>query len=295
MGNVTSSVAARFAFFPPEPPTYEVFRERGGSGRLCLSGLSPERNVEVHLVETKAGNRIVATFWRHPNARFTLLYSHGNAADIGQMLDLFFELRAHLRVNIMSYDYSGYGASTGKPSEFNTYYDIEAVYECLKKEYGIKQEDLILYGQSVGSGPTLHLAARLQKLRGVVLHSAILSGLRVLYPVKVTFWFDIFKNIDKIRHVNCPVFVIHGTADDIVDWTHGKRLWELSKEKYDPLWVKGGGHCNLETYPEYIKHLRKFISNMEKLSLVKQTKQSALPTSTMTESKHNKCLRFGKR
>lgn len=80
-----------------------------------------------------------------------------------------------------------------KPSEFNTYYDIEAVHDCLKKEYGIRQEDLILYGQSVGSGPTLHLATRLQGLRGVVLHGAILSGIRVLYPVKVTFWFDIFK------------------------------------------------------------------------------------------------------
>ncbi|KAM0939120.1 alpha/beta hydrolase domain-containing protein 17B-like [Dioscorea cayenensis subsp. rotundata] len=295
MGNVTSSVAARFAFFPPEPPTYEVFREGGEDGRLCLSGLGVDRNVDVHLVETRAGNRVVATFWRHPSARFTLLYSHGNAADLGQMLDLFLELRAHLRVNIMSYDYSGYGASTGKPSEFNTYYDIEAVYDCLKREYGIKQEDLILYGQSVGSGPTLHLAARLQKLRGVVLHSAILSGIRVLYPVKMTFWFDIFKNIDKIRQVNCHVLVIHGTADDIVDFSHGKRLWELSNEKYDPLWIKGGGHCNLETYPEYIKHLRKFIVSMEKLSLVKSRKQNNPPTSTITEVKHNKCLRFGKR
>ncbi|XP_074563120.1 uncharacterized protein LOC141819767 [Curcuma longa] len=296
MGNVTSSVAARFAFFPPEPATYEVFREGGGAGgegRLRLSGLSPEKNVEVHVVETKAGNRVVATFWRHPAARFTLLYSHGNAADLGQMLDLFHELRAHLRVNIMSYDYSGYGASTGKPSEFNTYNDIEAVFDCLKEEYGIKQEELILYGQSVGSGPTLHLAAQLQKLRGVVLHSAILSGIRVLYPVKVTFWFDIFKNIDKIRLVNCPTFVIHGTADDIVDWTHGKRLWELSKEKYDPLWIKGGGHCNLETYPEYIKHLKKFIGAMEKLS-AKQTKQNSQPPSSIREVKHNKCLRFGK-
>ena len=52
---------------------------------------------------------------------------------------------------------------------------------------------MILYGQSVGSGPTLHLASRSPKLRGVVLHSAILSGIRVLYPVKMTFWFDIFK------------------------------------------------------------------------------------------------------
>ncbi|RRT33124.1 hypothetical protein B296_00056860 [Ensete ventricosum] len=101
MGNVTSSMAARFAFFPPEPATYEVFREGGGEGPLCLSRLPPGKNVEVHLVETKAGNRVVATFWRHPLARFTLLYSHGNAADLGQMLNLFHELRSHLRVNIM--------------------------------------------------------------------------------------------------------------------------------------------------------------------------------------------------
>ncbi|KAI5585695.1 hypothetical protein POPTR_006G188100v4 [Populus trichocarpa] len=290
MGNVTSSVAAKFAFFPPDPPTYDVFRER--DGRLALPGVTADKNMDVHLLETKVGNKIVATFWKHPFARFTVLYSHGNAADLGQMHELFIELRAHLRVNIMSYDYSGYGASSGKPSEFNTYHDIEATYNCLKKDYGIKQEDLIVYGQSVGSGPTLHLASRLQRLRGVVLHSAILSGIRVLYPVKMTFWFDIFKNIDKIRLVSCPVLVIHGTNDDIVDLSHGKRLWELAKEKYDPLWVKGGGHCNLETYPEYIKHLRKFINSMEKISMVKPSKK--LTQNQSIEVKHNKCLRFGK-
>ncbi|KAK7411609.1 hypothetical protein VNO78_03044 [Psophocarpus tetragonolobus] len=292
MGNVTGSVAARLAFFPPEPATYEVSRE--ADGRIVVSGVSGDKNLEAHVLETKGGNKIIATFWKHPFARFTLLYSHGNAADLGQMHDLFLELRAHLRVNIMSYDYSGYGASTGKPSEFNTYYDIEAVYECLKSEYGTKQEDLILYGQSVGSGPTIHLATKLQNLRGVVIHSGILSGLRVLYPVKVTFWFDIFKNIDKIRHVECPVLVIHGTHDEIVDWSHGKRLWELSKEKYDPLWVKGGGHCNLEAFPEYIKHLRKFLNAMEKLSITGETnKQNNQDNSnTKEESKHNKCLRF---
>ncbi|VAI62238.1 unnamed protein product [Triticum turgidum subsp. durum] len=271
MGNVTSSVAARLAFFPPEPATYEVAAAEGGAG-LRMTGVLPDANVDVHALPTRAGTRVVAAFWRYPSARLTLLYSHGNAADLGQMLGLFMELRSHLRVNIMCYDYSGYGASTGKPSEYNTYYDIEAVYDCLKKEYGIGQEDLILYGQSVGSGPTLHLASRLEKLRGVVLHSGILSGIRVLYPVKVTLWFDIFKNIDKIKQVECPVLVIHGTADDIVDFSHGKHLWELAKEKYEPLWVKGGGHCNLETYPEYIRHLRKFVNAMEKLAKERATK-----------------------
>ncbi|GJN39603.1 hypothetical protein PR202_gb28730 [Eleusine coracana subsp. coracana] len=142
-----------------------------------------------------------------------------------------------------------------QPSEENTYADIEAVYQCLETEYGISQEDIILYGQSVGSGPTLHLASRLPRLRGVVLHSAILSGLRVVCHVNFTFCFDIYKNVKKIRKVKGPVLVIHGTDDDVVNWSHGKELWKLAREPYDPLWIKGGGHCNLELYPDFIRHL----------------------------------------
>lgn len=270
MGNVTSSVAARFAFFPPDPPSYKLCID---GGKLYMTNVPRDKYKDVQLVETKEGNRIVTMYLRHPHARFTLLYSHGNAADLGQMHDLLLELRAHLRVNVMSYDYSGYGASSGKATEFNTYADIEAVYDCLRRDYGIRQEDLILYGQSVGSGPTLHLASRLPRLRAVVLHSAILSGIRVLYPVKMTFCFDIFKNIDKIQLVKCPVLVMHGTNDEIVDWSHGKRLWELCKQKYEPLWIKGGGHCNLELYPEYINHLRKFIHAMKTFSAANNFKQ----------------------
>lgn len=139
------------------------------------------------------------------------------------------------------YDYSGYGQSSGKvslssktlwnfvlhlmlmagswravfqpkfsvlqPSEQNTYADIEAAYKCLEESYGTRQEDIILYGQSVGSGPTLDLAARLPKLRAVILHSPILSGLRVMYPVKRTYWFDIYKVIQSL-HRSFTHFII---------------------------------------------------------------------------------------
>lgn len=101
MGNVTGTVAAKFAFFPPEPPTYEVYKEND-DGVLKISGTT-DKSVDVHIVDTKGGNKIVATLWKHPFARFTVLYSHGNAADLGQMRDLFIELRAHLRVNIMRF------------------------------------------------------------------------------------------------------------------------------------------------------------------------------------------------
>lgn len=127
-------------------------------------------------------------------------------------------------------------------SESNTYADIEASYKCLKENYGVRDDQLILYGQSVGSGPTVDLASRTPNLRGVVLQCPILSGMRVLYPVKCTYWFDIYKviywmlilvkyfscwlltcafpcfflqNIDKIGSVACPVLVIH-VSDNII-------------------------------------------------------------------------------
>ncbi|KAF7136086.1 hypothetical protein RHSIM_Rhsim08G0180900 [Rhododendron simsii] len=313
MGGVTSSVAAKLAFFPPSPPSYKLITDEA-TGLLLLDAFPHRENVEVLKLPTRRGTDIVAVYVRYPMATSTLLYSHGNAADVGQMYELFIELSIHLRVYYgialsemevvlkikswvvmyfseivvngdfvgdgftfsiefevqgagslcLRYDYSGYGQSTGKPSEHNTYADIEAAYKCLEESYGAKQEEIILYGQSVGSGPTLDLAARLPRLRAVVLHSPILSGLRVMYSVKRTYWFDIYKNIDKIPFVKCPVLVIHGTSDEVVDCSHGKQLWELSQDKYEPLWVKGGNHCNLELYPDYIRHLKKFVFHVEK-------------------------------
>ncbi|KAL9262068.1 Alpha/beta hydrolase domain-containing protein [Drosera capensis] len=298
MGCSMSNLAAKFAFFPPRPATYEVKkRDDGKYAAVSMAAAVPipqgdDSSLNVHVIETKRGNKIIAFYLRNPYARLTVLYSHGNAADLGQLYDLFVQLKINLRVNLMGYDYAGYGASSGRvstiqlylneclpnvaiiassaPSEANTYADIEAVYGCLQTEYGISQEDLILYGQSVGSGPTLHLAAKLPRLRGVVLHSAILSGLRVLCHVKFSFCFDIYKvtshNIEKIRKVKCPVLVIHGTEDDVVNWLHGNGLWELSREPYEPLWIKGGGHCNLELYPDYIRHLCRFVHEMENIN-----------------------------
>ncbi|KAF5178524.1 Alpha/beta hydrolase domain-containing protein 17B [Thalictrum thalictroides] len=285
MGGVTSSMAAKFAFYPPNPPSYNLIVNES-NGRVGFSNVILKENVDVLKLCTKRGNEIVALYVKNPLASLTVLYSHGNAADLGQMYELFVELSIHLRVNLMGYDYSGYGQSSGKPSEHNTYADIEAAYRCLEEVYATKEEDVILYGQSVGSGPTLDLASRLDRLRAVILHSPILSGLRVMYPVKRSYWFDIYKNIDKIPLVNSPVLIIHGTSDEVVDFSHGKQLWELCKEKYEPLWVTGGNHCNLELYPEYIRHLKKFFSVIEKAPVLKNISeqnadQSDLPRNSI--------------
>ncbi|MCD9645376.1 hypothetical protein HAX54_034232 [Datura stramonium] len=264
MGGAASTIAAKLAFFPPEP-SYQVDLDEG-TQKLKLLGVPQSEKGEVSILQTKKGHYIFAVFVRNKGATMTLLYSHGNAADIGQMFQFFVELSDRLRVNVMGYDYAGYGRSNGEPSEQNTYADIEAVYKCLKEIYEVKEEDIILYGQSIGSGPTLELATKLPQIRGVILQSAILSGLRVMYRIKYSLWLDMYKNIDKIPYVSCPILVIHGTEDEVVDISHGKKLWELSKMKYEPLWVNGGNHCDLQVFPQFFTHLKKFITSVERQS-----------------------------
>lgn len=95
-------MAAKFAFFPPNPPSYKLVTDEL-TGLLLLSPFPHRENVEILKLPTRKGTEIVAMYIRHPMATSTLLYSHGNAADLGQMYELFIELSIHLRVNLMGY------------------------------------------------------------------------------------------------------------------------------------------------------------------------------------------------
>ncbi|KAJ6834425.1 protein ABHD17B-like isoform X1 [Iris pallida] len=92
MGGVTSFMAAKFAFFPPDPPSYTLTED---GGRLSMSGVPTGGGAEVRRLKTRRGNEIVTMYVRNRHAAaeeskgLTLLYSHGNAADLGQLYDLF--------------------------------------------------------------------------------------------------------------------------------------------------------------------------------------------------------------
>nr|GEZ24181.1 protein ABHD17C-like [Tanacetum cinerariifolium] len=100
---MTSSVAARFAFYPPSPPSYMVVvtDDNGGRKKMRLSDVNERENVDVLKVKTKKGTDIVLMFVKNPIAKMTVLYSHGNAADLGQIHELFCQLSVQLKVNIM--------------------------------------------------------------------------------------------------------------------------------------------------------------------------------------------------
>ena len=94
------------------------------------------------------------------------------------------EVAKDLKANLCAYDYTGYGQSKGRASIPDTIADIDAVFQWLLRR-DIDKQDIILYGQSLGSGPTLDLAARERYIGGVVLHAAFASGARVHLPTRL--------------------------------------------------------------------------------------------------------------
>ncbi|MQM17044.1 hypothetical protein Taro_050008 [Colocasia esculenta] len=100
MGAVTSSMAAKFAFFPPTPPSYTL-EEDEETGKLAMSGVPRRENVDVVRIKTKRATDVVAVYIKNPSASLSVLYSHGNAADLAQLYELFSQLSIHLGVNVM--------------------------------------------------------------------------------------------------------------------------------------------------------------------------------------------------
>jgi hypothetical protein len=154
--------------------------------------LAPPRfrggSVEAVKIPTKKGSYCAAIVYKVPeeslngNTR-TIIYSHGNATDIGAMFPLQAILAHSLECNVVSYDYSGYGESGGVAMEANTYTDIVGVYQwTLSNVCGGDESKIVLYGQSVGSGPCCYLGCREDGLGGMILHSPFMSGMRVLTP-----------------------------------------------------------------------------------------------------------------
>ncbi|KAH3834279.1 alpha/beta hydrolase domain-containing protein 17B-like [Dreissena polymorpha] len=263
-----SRIAAKLAFLPPDP-TYSLVHDEANSrysfhltDRAEWQYSQRELDlIEVFQTRTSKGNRISCMYAKcSPNARYTLLFSHGNAVDLGQMSSFYIGLGTRINCNIFSYDYSGYGTSTGKPSEKNLYADIDAAWQSLRSRYGICPQNIILYGQSIGTVPTVDLAARYE-VAAVVLHSPLMSGMRVAFPeTKRTWFFDAFPSIDKVQKITSPVLVIHGTEDEVIDFSHGLAIFERCPRTVEPLWVEGAGHNDVELFGPYLERLKQFVT-----------------------------------
>jgi len=208
------------------------------------------------------GMKISAVHFPNPQAQYTILYSHGNAEDLGNISSVLRQIRDS-GFAVFAYDYQGYGTSQGTASEYNAYRDIEAAYNYLTQQLGVPAKQIIVYGRSVGGGPTIDLASR-QKVGGLVVESSFVSVFRVLTRIPL-LPFDKFVNIDKIGKVRSPVLVIHGKADEVVPFWHGEQLFAAAKQPKFNFWVDRAGHNDLmevagEGYAETWRDFAKMLS-----------------------------------
>jgi abhydrolase domain-containing protein 17 len=188
---------------------------------------------------TADGSNICAYHLSNPDAKYTILVSHGNADDLGHMRSLLYEMRDQ-GYSVFAYDYHGYGLSEGKPSEANTYLDINAAYDYLTTNLHIEPENIILYGYSLGAAVTLDLAVR-KPVAGVILSSAFTTVYRVVthFPILP---FDKFDNLKKIDLLKTPLLMIHGDHDSIVPIWHGRMLYDEANTTKKFYMVENAGH-----------------------------------------------------
>lgn len=133
--------------------------------------------------------------------------------------------------------------------------DVGAVFEATRAAHGLQASDVVLLGQSIGSGPACALAscAAGAGVAGVVLVSPFLSGMRVLQPGWSAWpsWADAFPNHARARRIPRPVLVVHGTRDEVVPWEQGRALCALCPHAAEPLWLEGATHDDVTGRPAY--------------------------------------------
>ena len=207
--------------------------------------------MEVVTLKTSDGLRLLSWYRRAAPGRPTLVYFHGNAGNIESRG---FKVRDYLEqgFGVLLVGYRGYGGNPGKPSEEGLYLDGRAALEFLAAD-GVAADRWVLYGESLGTGIAVQLAAEWAleaPVGAVVLESPFTSlgdAAAFHYPfIPARFLVrDRFQSIDKIAGIRAPVFIVSGENDGIIPAAHGKKLFRAAKDPKEGHWVAGGGHNNL--------------------------------------------------
>lgn len=325
-----SKTAAALAFIPPSPSTYTV-KPNGTKYKIAYSYQQLEedehfsqaanssevfwmargRNCQVPVVWLRAGDggrNQVPSGGDGGSSSLILLHCHANATDIGVMMGNYLDLSRFLGVDVVGFEYSGYGDSQGTLKAVNIFDDVVAAYEFVVNS-GIPPGRIVVYGQSIGSVPACYLAS-IKPVGGLILHSPLASGLQVLDPKPggccqpscFLCCFDVFRNDWRIRDVRCPVLIMHGERDEVVPFCHAVKLRDRCKKSEDcrTYFNPNAGHNNFveSNRQAYFHEMMSFFSSVRQrateggLELVEKPLQLSMPqlSSPMPDSSLNDAI-----
>ncbi|RLD96912.1 MAG: alpha/beta hydrolase, partial [Aquificota bacterium] len=215
-------------------------------------------------IETPDGARLHGWLVVAAPAAPLLVFCHGNAGNIGdRVANVALLVRAG--ISVLTFDYRGYGRSSGKPTEEGVYLDGRTVYDYAVGSLAYRPRDVVLFGRSLGAAVAAHLASRVE-VAGVILESAF-TNLKDLAWVHYPFIpgkFLVkrkFNVVEMVKKVKAPLLVIHGDRDSLVPLRMGERVYKQAPGPKEFYVIPGADHNDTELVggETYIRRLRSFV------------------------------------
>jgi hypothetical protein len=204
---------------------------------------------EEVVLDTADGERVIV--WHVPPRAGApiVLYFHGNGGAIAYRAERFRDMVAD-GTGLVGLSYRGYAGSTGSPTEAGLLSDADAAYAFARAKYA--PEKLVLWGESLGTGVAIPLAAK-NPVGAVVLEAPFTSAADVgaaVYPyVPVRLLMkDQFRSDEHIAEIRAPVLIMHGARDRIVPIAYGEKLFSLAREPKKFVRFPEGGHEGLDMH-----------------------------------------------
>lgn len=176
---------------------------------------------------------------------YWLLICHGNAGNLSQFdRPLHYAGFRRLGLNLLAFDYRGYGESGGVATERGLYRDVAAAYRYLTESRGVAPGRIIVFGHSLGSAVAIDLASR-APVAGLIVEGALTSAVhrgQELYPFIPVRWIarSRFNSIDKMPAITAPKLFLHARRDEVIPLAHGRRLFEAASEPKTFVELDGG-------------------------------------------------------
>jgi fermentation-respiration switch protein FrsA (DUF1100 family) len=241
------AVVALSAFLLQRRLTYFPDPERTSPASFNLVG------VEERIIATPDGERLVAWFAPAAPGRPTILYFHGNAGNLANRSERVRRLLAR-GWGVLFMSYRGYSGSSGKPSESANVADAKLAYDVLRKA-GVAPDDIIVYGESLGSGVAVQVAAEKQ-VGGLVLdapYTSIVDVAEASYPYLPVrpFMFDRYETMQYLPKVTAPLLVMHGEDDRVIPVEMGKAVYAAANAPKEIATFSRAGHSDHHLYGSY--------------------------------------------
>ena len=222
--------------------------------------------VDIEEVQIKTSDNINLLGWFHKkdlNRFKTIVYFHGNAGKLENRIHKLNHFK-DIDVNFLIISWRGFSGNSGKPTEKGLYEDGKSTIDWLKN-IGLSDKDIVLYGESLGTGIATHIAQN-RKFAGLVLETpftSMVDAAKNVYPyIPVGILLkDRYENEKKIKHINIPVLVMHGEADQIVPFKMGKKIYEIANKPKYSYFTKYDNHM-MEYDDKLVFALSSFIKSL---------------------------------